>query len=366
MTRTKARANEARRTVSIADVAARAGCAPATVSRRLNNPGSVGEEVAAAIDRAIADLGYVRNASARALRVSRSRLVGAIVPTLRHSIYAEMLEGLQRTLAEHGFSLIHATSNYDLEEEYRQALNLAERGVEAVVLVGTRHKAKTFDLLSAREVTCVTTYALQEGFKWTSVGFDNRRAAAIAAEKLLDLGHRSFAMIAGITHNNDRARGRVEGFVETLAAHGIGADAVSVIEAPYLIEEGRRAAEELFSGRKTFTAIFCGSDILAVGALHACRARGLKVPQDISVVGFDNLEIAAFTDPPLSTLDVPAFAMGEESANHIIRNEPGKQSVRKIELDVRFVDRASVAPPPAGAGKPGGRKGGPRARSGIG
>lgn len=346
MSKQHSSSKDTRRTVSIADVAALAGCAPATVSRRLNTPDSVGQKTVDAIDKAIAELGYVRNASARALRASRSHLVGAIVPTLRHSIYAEMLEGLQRTLADNGFSLIHNTSDYDLEEEYRQALTLVERGVEAVVLVGTRHKAKTFELLSARGVTCVTTYALQEGFKFTSVGFDNRRAAAIAAEKFYALGHRRFAMIAGITHNNDRARARIEGFVEALIARGVSRDDIAIAEAPYTIEEGQRATGRFVDEGTPFTALFCGSDILAVGALRALKDRGVKVPGDVSLIGFDNLEISAFTDPALSTLNVPAFSMGEETANHIVRTTPGKPAVRRVELEVSYVERGSVGPVP--------------------
>lgn len=343
--------------VSIEDVAKLAGCAPATVSRRLNNPDIVRKTTMHAIDKAIEELGYVRNASARALRSSRSRLVGAIIPTLRHSIYADIMEGLQRTLGEHGFSLIHNTSNYNIEEEYQQAITLVERGVEAVVLIGTKHKAKTFELFKNHGVTCVATYALHNNFKstsvgsnnrpkFTSIGFDNRESGVFAANKLYDLGHRRLAMIAGITHNNDRAKLRVEGFLDTLEQRGIPKDSVIVREAEYLIKEGLRAANEILTQRKNTTAIFCGSDILAIGALHACHKHGLRVPDDVSIIGFDDLEIAEFTIPPLSTLRVPGIGMGEVAANHIVHSEPGNAAIRRIELELTFVERASVRPAP--------------------
>nr|WP_228025396.1 substrate-binding domain-containing protein [cf. Phormidesmis sp. LEGE 11477] len=329
--------------VGLIDVARLAGCAPATVSRRLNSPEKVSEDVIKSIDAAISQLGYVRNASARALRANRSKLVGAVIPTLRHSIYAEMLAGLQQTLANHGFALIHTTSDYDIDEEYRQVMTLVERGVEAIVLVGTRHRSKTFTLLKEQNVNLVVTYAIESDFKLSSVGFDNRRAAELAADRLYELGHRRFTMLAGVTHNNDRAQLRVDGFVDRLKSKGVEATSIEIREAPYVIEEGRAAMEDVLAKHPDVTGVFCGSDILAVGALRACRVRGLSVPEDISIIGFDNLEIAAFTEPPLSTLDVPAFGMGSETANHIMLSDPKSPTVRKVELDVKLLDRGTTA-----------------------
>jgi LacI family transcriptional regulator, galactose operon repressor len=333
------------RSVRIADVAKLAGCAPATVSRRLNNPEKVSGDVARAIDRAIAELHYVRNDSARTLRSNRSRLIGAIIPTLSHSIYAQMIDGLQRRLSESGFALIHNTSGYDIDVEYEQARLLVERGAEAIVLVGTRHRSKTIDLLNQRNVKCVATYSLDDRASFTCIGFDNYRAASLAAECLISLGHRHFAMLAGITRNNDRAEARVEGFVDTLVEKGVPRADIVVCEAPYVIAEGRSAMERALDLDPRVTAVFCGSDILAVGALAECRRRSIKVPADVSIVGFDNLEIAAYTDPPLTTIDVPAIAMGEETANYLIRNSPDQSRIRRVELQVTIVHRGTTAAP---------------------
>ncbi len=330
------------RKVNISDVAKLAGCAPATVSRRLNNPSVVSPAVAEAIDNAIETLGYVRNDFARSLRSSRSRLVGAIIPTLRHSIYAEMLAGLQHVLEKNGFALIYNTSEYNLDEEYRQARTLVERGVEAIVLVGTRHRAKTFELIANHKITSAVTYALQDGFELTSIGFDNRRAAALAANRLYDLGHRRFGMLAGITTNNDRAQGRLDGFIEALTAKGIDREAIVVREAKYQIGDGRNAMASLLDEDPNVTALFCGSDVLAIGAMYECRTRGLRVPDDISIIGFDNLEISEYVDPPLTTLNVPAYEMGTEAGQYIVRSEPGETTRRRIELNVELVERDTI------------------------
>jgi len=335
------RKNEGR--ARLTDVARLAGCAAVTVSRYFNDPERVSAEVKRAIEDAIAQLGYYRNESARVLRSNRSKLVGVVIPTLRHAIYAAMVEGLQRRLAMNGFSLIHNVSDYDLDEEYAQARNLIERGVEALVLVGTRHRKKTMDMIKASRVTGVVTYALRDDFDLASVGFDNRRAAAMAAETLLALGHRRFGMIAGITRDNDRAQSRVEGFASALAQAGIPPGDLCVQEARYDIREGELAMAALLDIAPDVTAIFCGSDVLAVGVLRECRRRGLAVPADVSIIGFDNLEISELSDPPLSTLNVPAVEMGEEAANYIVQAKPGDAPARKVELQVVFVPRGTTA-----------------------
>jgi LacI family transcriptional regulator len=331
---------------SISDVARLAGCAPVTVSRRLNDPKLVSPDVVRAIDEAISQLGYVRNESARALRSNRSRLVGAIIPTLRHSIYAEMLEGLQQNLAANGFALVHNTTEYDLDEEFKQARTLIERGVEALVLVGTRHRQKTFELLHSRRIIAVVTYALEPGFGVTSVGFDNAAAGALAARRLHELGHRRFGMLAGITANNDRAKSRVDGFVTALAERGIDPDTVAIEESVYQIGEGRAAMARLLARSPDVTGIMCGSDILAVGALYECRRRRIAVPERLSIIGFDNLEIAAYTEPALSTLNVPAYEMGIEAANFLVAATDGRPGVKRVELEVQLIERQTTGEAP--------------------
>jgi len=330
------------RRVNIADVARLAGCAPATVSRRLNHPAMVSPSVIKIIDNAIENLGYVRNDSARSLRSSRSRLVGAIIPTLRHSIYAEMLSGLQNTLEKHGFALIHNTSDYNLDEEYRRAHTLVERGVGAIVLVGTRHRAKTFDLLAAHGINCVLSYALHDDLTLTSIGFDNYRAAALAATRLYELGHRHFGMIAGLTAHNDRAQARVDGFVETLLAKGIERRDIILREAPYGIGAGSEAFAALLAERTAMTALFCGSDILAVGAMYECRVRGIAIPDELSIIGFDNLEMSQYVYPPLTTLNVPAYEMGVEAGQYIVHGEAGNSAPKRVELGIDYIERATT------------------------
>lgn len=328
------------------DVADTVGCSIATVSRALTRPALVSNEIRQRIIDAVRDLGYVPNSSARALRSLRTKVVGAIIPTLDHAIYARLIDSLQRRLAVAGVSLIHNTDDYNLDFEVERVRLLLEHGVEGVLLVGAQHRTATLDLLVEREVPFTVTYALPKEERLPCVGFDNIKAGALAAQHLLGLGHRRLAMIAGITADNDRAADRVAGFLQGAAAQGILGEQVAVVEAPYRMESGHAAMSYLLRAHPGFTAVFCGSDILATGAIKACRDAGLQVPEQISVIGFDNLEITRFLTPPLTTIEVPARAMGEQAAEYLLASPTKRQFLRRIELETRLVLRETTAPPP--------------------
>jgi LacI family transcriptional regulator len=326
------------------DVAKLAKCSPATVSRVLNGNHSVDEVLRERVARAARDLGYVPNGSARALRSTRSRLVGAIIPTLDHAIYATMVDGLQARLSEKDVSLIINTSTYDIDIEYAQARLLVERGVESVVLVGSTHRPGTLAMLEQKRIGYVFTYTSDATDLGAAVGFDNEKAGSTAARYLLDLGHTRLGMIAGITQDNDRAKGRLDGFLNELKRSGIDASTVPVVEGAYAVDDGRSGMRRLMGEKPRPTAVFCGSDILAAGAIKYCSAEGIAVPGDVSVMGFDNLGIAELTSPELTTLEVPARDMGRLAADYILASPLQQRHLRRRELAIRLIVRGSTSP----------------------
>lgn len=330
----------------LVDVAKLAECSPATVSRVLNNNPKVGKNERERVLKAASELGYVPNGSARALRSTRSRLVGAIIPTLNHAIYATMVDGLEARLAEFRVSLIINTSGYDSETEFDQARLLVERGVESIVLVGAQHDPRTIRLLDEKRVGYVYTYTNDAGEAGAAIGFDNEKAGATGARFLHDLGHKRLAMIAGVTKDNDRARGRINGFKAKLERLGHDIRAIPIVEARYDVESGRQAMESLMNERHPATGIFCGSDILAAGAIKYCHAKGIDVPGQISIMGFDNLEIAELTSPELTTLEVPARSMGEHAADYTLADPAKRNSMRQRELPIRLIVRGSTGAGP--------------------
>ncbi|MAP18374.1 MAG: GntR family transcriptional regulator [Aurantimonas sp.] len=329
-------------TVRLKDVAARAGCSIATASRVLNGNAKVGASDRERVLAAAAQLGYVPNSSARALRSQSTRLVGAIIPTLDHAIYAKMVDGLQEQLSAMGMSLIINTSDYDLEREKVQARVLVGRGVESVVLVGTEHSPETTQLFRDAGIRQVYTYTSTADGGDAAVGFDNFRAGQMVAEYLVGLGHARVAMIAGVTKGNDRATQRRDGFLHGLEGAGICQSDVLVLEAPYRIESGYHAMQSAMQTHPRPTAVFCGSDIIAAGASNYCRTNEIPIPAEVSIVGFDDLEIAELVSPPLTTVNVPAKQMGIMAGKALSGDSKPVKSLIVHEMQTRLIVRGST------------------------
>ncbi len=343
---TKNRFHDPASRARLADVAKLAGCAPATISRAINNPEKVSSEKRFRIERAMLELGYVRNHAARALRSQRSHMVGVLIPTLDYALYARLVGAANARFSKAGISTLIATFDFDLDAELKEARLLLERGAEALILVGNQHRPQLYGLLDQFEVPFVKTYAFDPEGSCPTVGFDNSSAAARIARHLAHLGHRKICVISGITRDNDRTTMRLEGIRVELQAHGITLRDSMIVERPYSISDGRKACRLLLSRDiPPPTAIICGNDVLALGALIECTARGMEVPGDISVAGFDNLEFAMHSNPPLTTINVPAEEMGVNAAGYILGELNGDEVALHTSVEVQLILRNSSAPP---------------------
>ncbi len=332
--------------VKITDVATRAGVSPATVSRVLNENPKVASHIRERVVEAAEALNYVRNGAARALRATSTSMAGAIIPTLSHAIYATMIDGLQSRLSERGISLMINTTLYDLDVELQQTRVLLERGAEALVLVGATHRSETIELIERHGVPFVVTYTTTAVGHGGAAGFDNVRAAQVGAKFLHDMGHRRFGMLSGLTRDNDRAAERQSGFRDALLRLGVPASDCHVVEAPYDFESGTAAMASLRRAHPDVTAVFCGSDLLAGGAIKFCVETGIKVPGEVSILGFDDLAFARLLTPGLSTLEVPASQMGRMAAEYLVARPDQRVHLRTSDLPVRLVLRESTGPAP--------------------
>lgn len=333
--------------VKLSDVAALAGVSAATASRVLNRPEKVGQEMRERVLAAAAALGYVPDAAARALASRRSRTIGAVVPTLDNPIFAANVQGLETRLNERGYALVVASSDYRVDKELRQATTLLERGIEGLMLMGTEHHPSLYALMKTRGVPHVNSWVDEGDADHPCVGFDNAEAARRLTGYLLDLGHRRFAMIAGIAKGNDRAAARVAGVREALARRGLELPQGSLIEEPYGVREGRDGLRAVIAGDAAArpTAVICGNDLLAFGAMFEAAAMGLEVPGDLSVVGFDDTELSSHIPPGLTTMHVPSAEMGELAADYLVNRIEGQPVRHRTSVEVRLVVRGSTAPP---------------------
>ncbi len=331
---------------TIADVARAAGVSTATVSRCLNAPDRVQKATRQQVMAAIARLGYTPNFGARALVARRTNTIGAVIPTMENAIFARGLQAFQETLNERGLTLLVASSQYrqDLEED--QVRNLIARGVDGLLLIGYQRSESIALECARRGIHAIIAWAFEPGRPQPAVGFDNSAAMAALTREVLALGHRQVGVISAGTGSNDRARKRVEGIRAALRAAGCAADSLHVVETTYAIDAGSAAFRELMARTPRPTAVMCGNDVLAVGAIRAARQMRLRVPQDVSITGFDDIEIATVIDPELTTVHVPHREMGRRAALALLEALETGTPPAPVELatDIRF--RASLGPPP--------------------
>lgn len=333
---------------TIDEVARHAGVSTATVSRVFNRPDAVRETLRRQVLDAVAALGYVPHAGARALMLRRSGTVGAVFPTVDNAIFAQAIDTLQRRLARDDVQLLVASSGYDPETEMRAAINLVTRGVDALVLCGFSQHPKLLRFIVQRGLPCVHVMVHPGKPGLLGVGFDNVAAMRQVARYLLDLGHRRIAMLAGVTRHNDRAAQRVEGVRRALKEARLAWPADALVESPYALAEARAGMRRLMQLRPRPSAVICGNDVLAFGALLEAAHMNLRVPEDVSIVGFDDLEMARHLKPALTTVRVPTEAMWTLAVERLLaalRHEPVPE---QTEVEVALVVRASSGPAPAG------------------
>ena len=327
------------------DVARLAGVSTATVSRVLNHPESVTPQMRHSVLTAVDTLGYIPHGAARALASRRSNTVGAVIPTIDNAIFARSVQAFQDRLFESGFTLLLASSDYNQDRERREVQALVEHGMDGLLLIGESHHKDLYELLHRKQVPYINTYTYSENSPHPCVGFDNEQAAYHLTCYLMDIGHTNIAMIAGITEGNDRALNRVLGVKRALTERGLRFMPEHYNEWAYEISEGRKAANHLLASPVPPTAIVCGNDVLALGALFECLAQGINVPAEMSLTGFDGLDLTGQVTPPLTTVLVPSFEMGRRSAEYLIARLNDKPVTDKTRLESSLIIRNTTAPP---------------------
>ena len=333
------------------DVAKAAGVSPATVSRSLNNPGLVSKNTLEKVQSAVEALGYAPNFGARAMASKRTMTIGAIIPTMENAIFARGIQAFQEKLHQHGYTLLVASSSYDPEIEAEQVRALVNRGADGILLIGYWREEGIYDFLKKRNIPFLLAWAWAANNALPAIGFDNRASMSRLCAKVLEMGHRRFAVISGIVEGNDRAANRLKGILEPLKLAGVDPDTVPIIQTPYDIDNGADAFETIMKGGSDPTVVMCGNDVLAVGAIQRAKEMGLRIPEDVSITGFDGIELARIVTPKLTTVDVPHAEMGRRAADELVRMvETGEQgqSVElrsTVKLEGSLSPRAANTPP---------------------
>lgn len=329
------------REITIVDVADEAGVSYATVSRVINNKAHVSPEKRERVLRAMAQLGYVVNMQARSLAGGESRVVGLLVDYLSSSYMDEIIRGIDEALDAENYDLMLYTTHRRKTKESAYVTKLTRGLADGLLLILPRNAAAYLDTLRQRQFPHVMVDYLNNKQNVPSVSATNFRGAYDAMSFLLSLGHRRIGFITG-TMELGSARDRLDGYRAALKDHGIPADSHLICEGDFTQPQGYQCAQELLSLSEQPTAIFASNDMMAFGVMEAARERGLRLPEDLSIVGFDDIPQASYVHPALTTIRQPLEEMGR-SATHLLLKyiaHPNAE-IERIELPTRLIIRES-------------------------
>jgi len=325
------------------DVAKLAGVSLGSASRALSAPLTVRESTLLRVQEAAERLHYVPDGAARALALRRSMTIGAVLPTVANPIYSNFVQSLQKSLARENYHLLISTHEYDTAEEASIVDRLVQRGIDGIVLIGTDHPDAVFRRIEQARLPCVCAWSVDEARSHTCVGISNRRAMHRVVRHLLDLGHRDFAVISGRTEQNERARARIDGIVDALSLAELSLPKSHIVHTSFSIDAGREAMRQVLALQPRPTAVICCTDTLAAGALAEARRQGVSIPSELSITGFDDIELVSLLEPPLTTLQVRTDEIGRLSGEHILAALKGNAPKAPVEIETRLVVRASTA-----------------------
>jgi len=326
--------------VTLRDIAKLAGVAHITASRAVNSPDQVSEEVRTKVRDAIARTGYVPNLLAGGLASRRSRLVAAVVPTISGPVFLHTINALTESLAEHGYQLMLGQSGYAGDREDALLDAIIGRRPDGIVLTGIMHSPEGRRRLASSGIPVVETWDLTPTPIDMLVGFSQSEVGRRVAEFFHARGRRRLAIVVG---DDERARRRLAAYRARAAELGLDEVSVATVPAPTTIRSGRAVLAKWLDEKAGVDAVFCSSDLLALGVLAEAHARGVSIPEQLAIVGFGDLEFAADVHPALSSVQVNGAAIGRQAARFIVdRAEDRPIGERVVDVGTSIIERAST------------------------
>ncbi len=326
---------------TIYDVARLAGVSASTVSHVLNSTRNVSATTRLRVQDAIDTLAYRPNDTARMLRAGRAKLIGLVLPDISNTYFADLARALEMLAYEQGARLLTCNSDYERDREQAYVDDLVRRRVDGILIAPVAPDTEVEAALQRTGLPVILIDRVSEHSTLPSVGIDNAAAAALAAEHLYHLGHRHIGCISaqpGLVESVDQ---RTQGFIDSLARLGITLPQTAIAYADFKISGGLEATTRLLAANPDLTAILCANDPMAVGAVKAATAAGRAVPEDLSIVGFDDSLEAQVSQPPLTTVAQPIEDIAA-GAMELLRG--GASGEQRIRLSARLVARQSAAP----------------------
>jgi LacI family transcriptional regulator, galactose operon repressor len=331
--------------MDIRTVAQLANVSIATVSRTINRVSTVNPQMAKQVWEAIEKLDYFPNTQARALVSGRSRLLGLIVSEITNPFFPELIQGFEDIAVEHGYEILISSTNYDPRRMSLCIRRMLERRAEGVAVMTFGVEKPLLEQLAERKVPLVFVDIGPDRPGISLLRVDYRNGIQQGVEHLAGLGHRNIAFISGPKRLHS-AQSRLAAFTKSLEETGLVADPAWIVEGDHTMEGGTEAMETLLGLKRGPTAVMCSNDMTAIGVLHKLYRAGLKVPDDLSVIGFDDIHIAQVTIPPLTTIQMSCFELGRAAVTALRAHvEDGGEPKRSYKIPTSLVVRESTGPP---------------------
>ena len=325
----------------MADVARRAGVSKATVSRAFSQPDVVDKQTREIVQAAVAELGYRPNEIARGLASRSSKTVGVVINRFDSVYYGALLDGAEKAISAEGFKMLAESTRERAEGERDAWASLLERQCEAVIIHCDSLDDEELAQWMKRYPKSVLMNRLLPAFEDRCIHLDNRRGGALAAHYLLEKGHRQIAMVTGPSKYYE-VQDRTEGFTLALKEHGLEP---VIVESNFLVSGGYEATEQLLERGIPLTGIFFQNDEMAAGAIEACRERGVDVPTDLSMIGFDDIPTSRHLMPKLTTIRQPLREIGAAAgrlAHALVTDATDTSDIPRV-FEAEVVERASVS-----------------------
>lgn len=327
----------------MADVAQLAGVTAMTVSRALRTPEKVSPETLRRIDEAVRASGFVPNYAARSLISQNSRFIVALVPTVMNSVFSGTIEGLGEVLSQHGYQLLLGDTNFDIKREEALLAEFIGWRPAGVVLTGRHHSTRTNALLKALGVPVVELWNASKKPIDVSVGFSNDDAAFEMTSKLAAWGYRKIGLLYIQARHNDRSIGRRQGYRRAIRELGLPSEPGLEVETSFGFQAGRTGLRQLLDWHPDVNAVMCASDTLAVGALMEALRLGKRVPKELGIAGFGDVELAAELVPALTTVRLPRMEIGRRTGEVLLQRIAGTYGgSRAIDCGFSIVRRESA------------------------
>lgn len=322
--------------ITLKMVAERAGVSVNTASRAINNKSDINEETKKRVLKVAQELGYVQNATAVALRTKKTRTLGVVIADNRNPFYAEVLNGIEEAAREKNYHIILANTQRDYQKE-EEAINLLlAKRVDGLLITPVQDRNDDIKNLIEANIPFVIVGRDFKNIEVDAVYNDEVKGGFLATKYLIKKGHKRIALINGFLHKSP-ARGRLEGYKKALKEYGIPFDDSLVSVGDIDVKDGYERTKQLLEKGLNFTAIFAYNDMMAFGAMRAIKEKGLRIPEDIGLVGYDDIPFSSLISPSLTTIRLKKQELGVESLKLLLsRINVSRKKTKKIMLDVEL------------------------------